>query len=143
MNMKNRVSLIGRLTAEPECQTSGAGKPYMNFDLAVDKEIGRKNEVDFIPCCAFGKIAEFICKHFSKGQMINAFGSVITSVWADKNREKQKQVRIKITNVDFYGFKQNDSLTNEQLKQRNEKKYGNIIENDFDDIINDNDFETF
>lgn len=142
MNMKNKVELIGRLTAEPECQTSAAGKPYMNFDLAVDTETGKKNDVDFIPCCAFGKVAEFICKHFSKGQMINTFGSVITSVWTGKNGEKQKQVRMKITNVDFYGFKQNDgSLTAEQLKNRNEKKYGSIIENDFEDI--DDDFEIF
>lgn len=141
MNMKNKAEIIGRFTAEPKCCTGSSGKSYMNFDLAVDKE-GGKNEVDFIPCCAFGKAAEFISKHFCKGQMINCFGSIITSIWTDKNGEKQKQVKVKVTNVDFYGAKVDENNADIELtKYSNDKVFGSLIDVS-DDIIDDDDFET-
>lgn len=138
MNMKNRVNLIGRLTVQPECQQSKQGKAYMNFDLAVDKETGKKNDADFISCCAFGKVAEFITSHFSKGQMINVLGSVITSVWVDKNGTKQKQMKVKISNVDFYGFMTADEdSSTESLQERNKLRFGDMINDVCDDIIDD------
>ena len=74
--------------------------------------------------------------------MINCFGSIITSIWTDKSGEKQKQVKVKVTNVDFYGAKVDVNNANLKLiKRHNDKVFSTLI-GVSDDIIDDDDFET-
>ena len=67
----NIVTLIGRLTREPEIRYS-QGENAMaiaRFTLAVDKNFKKKDDkANFINCVAFGKIAETVEKHVLKAQ---------------------------------------------------------------------------
>lgn len=80
----NNVSLIGRLTKDPEEKQSAGETPtaVTRFVTAVDR-IGEG--ADFIPCVAFGKTAEFIGKYFRKGMKIGIVGHIQTGKYQNKD----------------------------------------------------------
>ena len=55
----NNVSLVGRLTRDPEIKTTNSGSSYARFSIAVDRR-GKDAGTDFINIVAFGKTSEFI-----------------------------------------------------------------------------------
>ena len=88
----NKVSLVGRLTRDPEIRYS-QGESAMciaSFSVAVDRRFKRQGEqeADFISCKAFGKTAEFIQNFFFKGMKIGLTGRIQTGSYT--NREGQK-----------------------------------------------------
>ena len=73
--MLNHITIMGRLTRDPEMRVTGSGISVANFSVAVDrdfpsKESGEK-ETDFIDCVAWRKTAEFVTKYFFKGCTFN------------------------------------------------------------------------
>ena len=68
--MLNSCQIQGRLTTEPELNTSGSTQ-VVRFTLASQRSFKNKNgdyDADFIRCTAFGQRANFIAQHFHKGQ---------------------------------------------------------------------------
>lgn len=61
----NHVTLMGRLTADPEIRYTQSGKAVASFTLAVDR---RGEGVDFVPVAAWEKLAEIIGNNLSKGR---------------------------------------------------------------------------
>jgi single-strand DNA-binding protein len=73
-NMLNNVSLAGRLTKDPDFRVlQQSGKTVVSFTLAVQRT---KEDVDFIPCEAWGKTAESVRDYVSKGSLIGVEGSI-------------------------------------------------------------------
>lgn len=86
----NKVILIGRLTRNPEIRCSQGEETLIiaKYTLAVTKKFKKKDdEVDFINCVAFGKLAEIAEKYLSKGKMICVVGRLQTRSW-DENGQK-------------------------------------------------------
>ena len=73
----NNVSLVGRLTRDPEIKTTNSGSSYARFSIAVDRR-GKDAGTDFINIVAFGKTSEFIERYFRKGQRIGINGRIQT-----------------------------------------------------------------
>ena len=84
----NIVTLIGRLTRDPEIRYS-QGENSMaiaRFTLAVDKNFKKKDDkANFINCVAFGKIAETVEKHVFKGSKIAVIGEWTTGSYKNKD----------------------------------------------------------
>lgn len=77
----NKVSLVGRITKEPELKLTQNQTAYCNFTLAVDrkfKDANGQRQTDFINCIAWKQTATFICKYFHKGNRIGISGSIQT-----------------------------------------------------------------
>ena len=74
--MINNVTLMGRLTAEPELKTTQSGKSVLSFCIAVERDFkqGDERQADFINIVAWNKTAEFINTYFRKGDMIAVVG---------------------------------------------------------------------
>ena len=107
----NNVSLVGRLTADPEIKHTQSGTAYTRFSVAVDRPVkqGEEKQADFIPLVAWGKTAEFICKYFSKGQRIGLTGSIRTGSYTDKDGNKRNTVEVWANNVEFVEKKQSSA----------------------------------
>lgn len=74
--MINVGVITGRLTAVPELKKTANGISVCHFTVAVQRDYtdsGGKRQADFIDCVAYRQSADFLCKHFGKGQMITAF----------------------------------------------------------------------
>lgn len=83
----NNVILMGRLTKDPEIRTTNSGLSVCKFTVAVDRySKDGEDKTDFINCVAWRKTAEFIDKHFSKGQRILLSGSIQTGSYEKDGR---------------------------------------------------------
>ena len=71
--MLNRITVMGRMTRDPELRRTQNGKAVANFTLAVDRDFDRE-QTDFIDCVAWNGTAEFVSKYFRKGSMCVASG---------------------------------------------------------------------
>ena len=80
----NNITLMGRLTKDPELRFTQAGKPVASFTLAVDRDY-QKDEVDFIPIVSWNKTAEFVNSYLGKGLMATVKGRLQNRKWTDKN----------------------------------------------------------
>ena len=69
----NNVSLVGRLTKDPERRQAKNGTSCCMFQLAVDRGLRSASGdkvVDFIPCSAWAVSCDFLCKYAHKGDML-------------------------------------------------------------------------
>jgi len=96
----NSVSLVGRLTRDPEIKTTNSGSTYARFSIAVDRR-GKDAGTDFINIVAFGKTSEFIERYFRKGQRIGINGRIQTGSYEGKDGKKVYTFDIIAENVEF------------------------------------------
>lgn len=96
----NNVSLVGRLTRDPEIKTTNSGSSYARFSVAVDRR-GKDAGTDFINIVAFGKTSEFIERYFRKGQRIGINGRIQTGSYEGKDGKKVYTFDVIAENVEF------------------------------------------
>lgn len=104
----NNVSLMGRLTADPELRRTPSGVSVTTFTIAVERTYtpqGQEKQADFIDIVAWRNTAEFACKYFTKGKMMAAQGSIQTRTYEDKEGHKRKAFEVVADNVFFCGDK--------------------------------------
>lgn len=97
----NDVKLSGRLTRDPELKQTPAGVAVASFALAVDRKYNRE-EADFIPITAWRKTAEFVAKHFRKGQrVIISAGRIRVDPYTDRDGNKRTRFEVVADEVEF------------------------------------------
>lgn len=96
----NNVSLVGRLTRDPEIKATNSGSSYARFSIAVDRR-GKDAGTDFINIVAFGKTSEFIESYFRKGQRIGINGRIQTGSYEGKDGKKVYTFDVIAENVEF------------------------------------------
>ena len=106
----NNVSLIGRLTKDPELRYTAGDQPtsVCRYTLAVDRRDGKT--ADFINIVAFGKSADFANKYFTKGQKVGVTGRIQTGSYTDRNGIKRASFDIIAENQDFAGNKNQEAV---------------------------------
>ena len=113
--MLNHIVVMGRLTRDPELRYTPAQIPVASFTLAVDRDIGGKDDekiTDFIDIVAWRKTAEFASKYFSKGSMAVADGRLQIRDWTDKNGNKRRSAEVVAERIYFGDSKKSDSKSN-------------------------------
>lgn len=106
--MLNVAVVMGRLAADPELRHTSSGLAVTSFTLAVDRgyvKQGQERQTDWIDVVAWRQTAEFICKYFTKGQMMAVQGSLQTRNWEDKNGAKHKSTELLADQVSFTSSK--------------------------------------
>ena len=105
--MLNHITLMGRLTRDPELRHTQSGIPVATFSLAVDRDFGRSEngdrQTDFIDIVAWRTTAEFVSKYFSKGRMAVVSGRLQMRDWTDKEGNKRRSAEVVADNVYFGG----------------------------------------
>lgn len=75
--MFTQISLMGRVTADLEIQTSTNGTDYIQFNVAVNKGFGEQEHPNFYQCVLFGKATERISKAgVKKGSLLFITGDL-------------------------------------------------------------------
>ena len=71
------IALTGRVTADPELQTSQNNTEYVQFNVAVNKGFGEQEHPNFYQCVLFGKAAERLSKAgVKKGSLLFLTGDL-------------------------------------------------------------------
>ena len=102
--MLNHITIMGRLTRDPELRRTGSGIAVTSFTLAVDRDYKAKDaekEVDFIDCVAWRNTGEFVGKYFTKGRMAVVSGKLQIRGWTDKEGNKRRTAEVLAENVYF------------------------------------------
>ncbi|WP_286032388.1 single-stranded DNA-binding protein [Brachyspira pilosicoli] len=97
MSDHNNVTLIGRLTVDPQRKYTQSGKEIAEFSIANNYYISTKNttEVNYFDVVAFDKLAETVNKYLIKGKQVLISGTLIQERWQDKNTNSTKsKIRI-------------------------------------------------
>lgn len=108
----NVIAISGRLTAHPELKTTHSGKSVCRFTVAVPEG---KEKTHFLPCVAWGEKAEFVAKHFIKGQRMEVEGALTMVQWKDKNDQKRTGYEIVCRRIDFGEPKRDTAVVDEEL----------------------------
>ena len=102
--MFNKVTLIGRLTKDPEVRSSANNVSITHFTLAVNRNFTNsqgEREADFIPIVAFKTLAETCGKYLNKGKLIAVSGQIQTRNYEDKNGIKQYTTEVIANEIQF------------------------------------------
>lgn len=106
--MLNQVNLQGRFGETPELKTTLSGAKVTSFRLAVQRNYKNHNEeydADWISCVAWGNTAEFICSHFTKGQMVIVAGALSSRCYTDTDGKKVYVTEVVVNSAYFAGNK--------------------------------------
>ena len=95
MNL-NRITLIGRLTRDPELRHTQSGKAVTQFGLAVDDGYGDNKKTVFLDVTCWNRTAEFVGQFCVKGSPVCVDGRLSMDSWEDK-QTGQKRSKIYAT----------------------------------------------
>lgn len=95
--MINNVTLVGRLTKDPDLRFTSSGTAVATFTLAVNRNYTSQNgnrEADFINCVIWRKPAETMANLAKKGSLIGVVGRIQT-----RSYDNQQGQRVYVTEV--------------------------------------------
>lgn len=128
--MINNVTLVGRLTKDPELRYTGSGIAVVSFSLAVERNYTNaqgERETDFINCVAWRGLAETLARFSVKGSLIGVTGSIQT-----RNYQNNEGRTVYITEVvaDNFQMLEPKSVTDSRRgqgggQQQSQGGYGN------------------
>ena len=114
--MLNHITIMGRLTRDPELRRTGSGVAVASFTVAVDRDFGGRDggekETDFIDCVAWRQTGEFVSKYFTKGRMIVVSGRLQIRSWTDKDGNKRRTAEVVADNCYFGDSKRDGDSSN-------------------------------
>lgn len=118
--MLNHITIMGRLTRDPEMRRTGSGIAVTSFTVAVDRDFKSNRageaETDFIDCVAWRQAGEFVGKYFTKGRMIVVSGRLQIRSWTDKDGNKHRTAEVNADNVYFADSKSEKTSTAPQTQ---------------------------
>ena len=117
----NQVTLLGRLTRDPELKYSQSGKAFCKFSVAVTREFNR-DEADFINCIAWDKRAEAICEYLRKGRRIATQGRLSVNRY-DKDGETKWKTEVIVDKFEFVDSANSDTKESEKSKEKEEPEF--------------------
>jgi single-strand DNA-binding protein len=103
----NRVTIVGRLTRDPELRHLSSGTPVLQMGIACN---GRQRDdagnwtdkPNFFDVKVFGNQAEMLAQHLSKGRRVGVDGRLDWSSWeAQDGSGKRSKVEIVAQSVQF------------------------------------------
>ena len=130
--MLNNITIMGRLTREPEIRRTQSGTAVASFTIACERDFSNngEKETDFIDCVAWKNTADFIGKYFTKGNMIAVNGRLTTRRWQDKDGRNRKSVEVLVNNA-YFGESKNTQTAPSYPSKQNDF----AVLNDSDDTL--------
>lgn len=107
--MINQVTLVGRLTKDPELRYTPDGKAVSNITLAVNRNFRNTAgdyEADFVHCTIWNKTAENTAQYCRKGSIIGITGRIQTRRYDNQEGKKVYVTDVVAELVQFIGTKQ-------------------------------------
>lgn len=113
--MLNHITLMGRLTRDPELRRTQSGIAVTSFSIACERDFKSQSgekETDFIDIVAWRNTAEFVSKYFSKGRMAIVEGRLQIRDWTDNNGGKRRSTKVIAENIYFGDSKRDGDTAN-------------------------------
>lgn len=102
--MINNVTLVGRLTKDPELRRTGNGTAVVNFTLAVNRPYAKEDDeiqADFINIVVWDRTAENVEKYCFKGSLVGVTGEIQTRNYENKDGDRVYVTEVVARSVQF------------------------------------------
>lgn len=135
--MINRVVLIGRLTKDPVLRKTLNDKSVVQFTLACNRNVSKDGEqnVDFINCIAWNKVAELMVQYLHKGSLIGIDGRIQTRNYQDKSGRTVYLTEVVVEQQQFLEPK------SAQHSNENAQGYNHAMQSNFNESSNYNGYQ--
>lgn len=110
----NNVTLVGRLTKDPEIRTTRSGKSTCTFTLAVDRVNKNQQDADFIQCVVWEKQAENLARYQHKGSRIGVEGRIQTRTYDNNEGQRVYVTEVIAQHIEFLTSKAEDQAAGYQ-----------------------------
>jgi single-strand DNA-binding protein len=101
----NSITLLGNLTRDPEMRYTPNGTPVATLGLAVNHRYRQgdqwKDEVCYVDCVVFGRLAEAATEYLMKGSPALVTGRLRWQTWEGQDGQKRTKHEVLATNVQF------------------------------------------
>lgn len=130
----NKVIMIGNLTRDPNLSYTPSQTPVVDFGMASNRKWNsqdgsQREEVCFVDCRSFGRMAENINKYCKKGRPLMIEGRLTFSQWENKDGTKRSKHYVTVESFTFV-----DSGSGERESQPEERTGYNANYDVNDDI---------
>lgn len=115
--MINNVTLVGRLTKDPDLKYTSSGTGVATFTLAVNRNFTSADgnrEADFINCVIWRKSAESLANMAKKGSLIGVTGRIQTRSYDNQQGQKVYVTEVVADNFQMLESKNSNSSQNTQ-----------------------------
>lgn len=116
-NDLNQCNFIGRLGADPEQRFMSNGDAVCNFRIAVGWKGKDKEGAEWVPCTAFGKLAEICNQYLKKGSQVFVSGRFKTRKWQDKDGQDRYTTEINVDQMQMLGGKPDGASAPQEPRQ--------------------------
>ncbi|WP_082686398.1 single-stranded DNA-binding protein [Bacillus coahuilensis] len=117
--MINQVTMVGRLTKDPELRHTGDGRAVLNITMALNRPFKNKDgeyESDFIYCTLWNKIAENTARYCSKGSIVGITGRIQTRSYETEEKNRTFITEVIAEHIQFLSPRsQKDQDTSRQI----------------------------
>lgn len=120
--MINQVTLVGRLTRDPELKWTPDGKAVANVTLAVNRHYKNPSgefDADFVNCTLWKKTAENTAQYCKKGSVIGVTGRIQTRNYENQEGRKVYVTEVVAEGVRFLSAKQNKETIDQRQSSQN------------------------
>ncbi len=110
--MINQVTLVGRLTRDPDLRVTTEGTPVTHVTIAVNRHYKNQNgqiEADFVQCTLWRKAAENTVKFCRKGSVVGVTGRIQTRNYENSEGRKVYVTEVVAEAIQFLGKKTPES----------------------------------
>ena len=123
----NNVSLIGRLTKEPEITYLTGENPIAvaTFNIAIDRpgKSGQDKKTDFPRIIVFGRQAENCEKFLAKGMRVGVQGSIQTGSYTNREGATVYTTDVVANRVEFLEWRDKSQMTSESIEKNKKPDY--------------------
>lgn len=101
----NRITIIGNLVRDPEVRHTAGNKAYARFTVAVNQtwrgpDGEKKEHVDYLPCVAWGRLADAVGQWLHKGAPVFVEGAMQTRSY-EQDGQKRYITEVNAREVNF------------------------------------------
>ncbi len=111
--MINQVTLVGRLTKNPDLRITPDGFPVANITLAVNRNFRNQNgefDADFVQCKLWRRAAENTAKYCQKGSLVGVTGRIQTRHYNNQDGRRVYVTEVVAESIRFLGSKRSEDV---------------------------------
>jgi len=100
----NQITLVGRLTRDPDLRVTGEGVPRAWFVLAVARPFVPKDgerDADFISIVCWRQLASVVGEHLTKGRLVGVTGRLQVNTLDDGNGNRRFSAEVVADQIVF------------------------------------------
>lgn len=121
----NIFILTGRLTRDPKDFSKKKGKKgytMARFTIACDAYRNEEKTADFIPCMAWGNIADVILKYTEQGSLLSVSGHIQTGSYEDEDGETVYTTDLVVEKLDLLSSSKEEKKSSKKTAKKSSKR---------------------